>query len=411
MRISTLLALAAPLLLPEAGWAQASELRGRVLDRESGQAVRDATVALEGPDTTLLDVTDERGLFRFSEVNGGAYRVAVTHVAYGRHTESVFVEPDALVALRVLVGAQAIELEPLVVETLSGDELERRARGTMRQEVTREEIEKAVRTSGHLGDILRQTVPGLRVRDTTLPGARTCVEFRGRRSVRFARDCQSPMLILDGVRMFDPPSVYSTIDPSTIEHIEVIPPGEAGLLYGSESAFGVITIETKLWLTPKERESIPPHLRGGVYDWSLEVERHPTPRAFLVTAVANALGVAAGLALADRCIDFDELDRNVFASSCNRWQTAGSWGAAVLLPLAGSALAARVGGGTAVSRGRFFPAIAAGAVVLLPGYAMMSSASERRSSATFRAGQVFVLFGIPAAVTMADRLFRSLRGR
>jgi len=406
-----LAALAALLLLPEAGWAQASDVRGRVIDRQSGQGVRDASVALEGQDTIFMRVTDERGLFRFPEVNGGEYRVTVTHVAYGRHTESVVVEPDVVVALRVVVDAQAIELDPLVVETLSREELAQRASGTMRQVVTREEIEDAMRTSGHLGDVLRQTVPGLRVFDTRLPGARTCVEFRGRRSVRFAQECQSPMLILDGVRMFDPPGLYGTIDPASIERIEVIPPTEAGLLYGSESAFGVITIETKLWPSPEAREAIPPHLRGGVHDWSLEVQPHPTRRAFLYTMAANTLGLAAGLAVANRCIEFDELNRNVFSSRCDRWETAGSWGAAILLPLVGSALGARLGGGTDASHGRLFPAIAAGSVVLLPGYAMMSSSAERRSSATFRMGEVFVLLGIPAAVTIADRMFRSFRAR
>ena len=406
-----LLAVAAVLLFADGGPAQTSELRGRVIDKASGQGVPDATVALEGRDTILIRVSDERGLFRFAGMNGGEYRVTVTHLAYGRHSESVTVDPDVLVAVRVLVDAQAIELEPLVVEALSQQEIVQRSRGTMRQEVTRAEIERAVRTSGHLGDVLRQTVPGLRVYDTTLPGARTCVEFRGRRSIRFARECQSPMLILDGVRMFDPPSLYSSIDPASIERIEVIPPAEAGLFYGSESAFGVITIETKLWSSPAERESIPAHLRGGVYDWRWEGGAHPTGRTFLSTSLVNALGVAAGLAVADRCIEFDELARDVFASRCGGWGTAGSWGAAVALPLLGSALAARLGGGTASSRGRPLPAIAAGAVALLPGYAMMSSASERRSSPTFRAGQVMVLVGIPAAVTIADRLFRSRRER
>jgi hypothetical protein len=397
------------LLLPGRGVAQVSEIRGRVLDRQTGVAVREASVALEGPDTIFVRVTDERGLFTFEGVRGGEYYVTVTHVAYGRHTEPVRVEADAVLALRVLVDAQAIELDPLVVEAISGEELERRARGTMRQEVTRAEIEEAIRTSSHLGDVLRQTVPGLRVYDTTLPGARTCVEFRGRRSIRFANECQSPMVILDGVRMFDPPSLYSTIDPSSIERIEVIPPAEAGLFYGSESAFGVITIETRLWRTRDERQPLPPHLRGGVYDWTLELEGHPTRRAFLSAVVANAVAIGVGFALADRCIEFDQLDKDIFATRCDRLGTAAAWAAAVGIPVGGSALAVRFGGGTPLSRGRLFPALAAGGLAVLPGYAMMSAAQDRRTSATFRAGQVFALLGVPAAVTIADRLFRSLR--
>ena len=61
--------------------AQTSDIRGRVMDRETGAAVQDATVILEGQDTVFMMVTDLRGLFGFSEVGGGEYRVMVRHLA------------------------------------------------------------------------------------------------------------------------------------------------------------------------------------------------------------------------------------------------------------------------------------------------------------------------------------------
>jgi len=405
------LLLAVLVLAPSEASGQLSGVRGRVMDRETGQAVQDATVVLEGPDTAFLVVTDRRGLFHFDDVNGGEYRVRVSHLAYGEHIESFQLEPDAVIALRVLISLQAIQLDPLVVEAMTARELQARSRGTMIQEVTREEIERAVRTSLHLGDILRQTVPGLRVYDSSLPGARVCIEFRGRRSVRFANACQSPMLILDGVRMYDPPALYSTIQPSSIERIEVIPPAEAGLLYGSESAFGVITIETKVWLTKEERETIPPHLRGGVYDWTLEVADHSWKRVFLSAFVGNALGLAAGIALAEKCVRFGELATDIFASDCNNLRTAGSWAAVISFPLAGAAMGAQLAGRTPISRGNFLPTMASGIVALLPGYALASAAQQETASGSFRAGAIFILVGIPAAVTVADRLFRRFRGR
>lgn len=391
--------------------AQSSDIRGRVMDRQTGEAVPDATVALEGQDTTFLAVTDGRGLFAFPDVNGGEYRVTVRHLAYGEHVEGVSVEPDAVVALRILISQQAIELDPLVVEAMSERELRDRSRGTMIQEVTRAEIERAARTSYHLGDILRQTVPGLRVYDTpSSPGARVCIEFRGRRSIRFANACQSVVLMLDGVRMSDPSSIYNTIQPNSIQRIEVVPPAEAGLLYGSESAFGVLLIETRMWVDEEERESIPAHLRGGVYDWSLEVEKHSWKKVLIFSFIGNALGVAAGLSIADHCVRFDELDTDLFASDCDHLATAGAWAAAITLPLTGAALASRYAGATPLSRGSFFSAVLSGAVALLPGYALASAAQHEASSPTFKAGQVMVFVGIPLAVTVADRIFRKFRG-
>ena len=381
------------------------------MDRETGEAVRDVSVMLEGPDTTLLSITDGQGLFRFDRVEGGEYRVTVRHLAYGEHVRMATVEPGAVVALRILVGRRAIEVDPLVVEVMSERELEARSRGTMIQEVNRADIERAARTSQHLGDILRQTVPGLRVYDTNyLPGARVCIEFRGRRSMRFANQCQSPVLMLDGVRMSDPPSLYSTIQSSSIQRIEVVPPAEAGMLYGSESAFGVIRIETSLWLDKGEREVIPPHLRGGVYDWSLEVSRHPWERVLVSSFLGNAAGVVAGLAIANQCIRFQDLATHLFATDCDSWATAGAWTAAIAFPLLGAALGSRYAGATPLSRGKLLSAMAAGSVALLPGYALASASQPDLSSPAFRTGEVMVFLGIPLAVTAADRLFRRFRG-
>ncbi len=398
-------------LAPSDLGGQQSDIRGRVIDRETGEAVQDATVALVGPDTAFLVVTDPRGLFDFDQVRGGDYQVRVNHLAYGEHVESVTVEVDAVVALRVLISQQAIELDPLLVEAMSARERDARSRGSMIQEVTREEIERAARTSHHIGDILRQTIPGLRVYDSpSAPGARICVEFRGRRSVRFANGCQGVVLLLDGVRMYDPAAIYSTVQASSIQRIEVIPPVEAGLLYGSDSAFGVILIETKVWADDNEPDRVPSHLRGGVYDWTLEVEKHSWKKVFLYSFVGNALGLAAGMAVADQCVQFDELATDLFASRCNNLSTAGTWAAAISFPLAGAALGARFAGGTPISRGRFFPAMVSGAVALLPGYALVAASQRNAGSASFRAGQIFAVVGIPMAVTIADRLFRKFRG-
>lgn len=130
---------------------------------------------------------------------------------------------------------------------------------------------------------------------------------------------------------------------------------------------------------------------------------------FLSSFLGNAVGLAAGLAMGRQCVEFDDLATDVFASNCDQLTTAGSGIAAITLPLAGGALGARMGGGTPISHGRFFPAMASGAIALLPGYAMVSASQENTTSPSFRAGQLFGLLGIPVAVTLADRLFRKCR--
>ena len=111
--VGTVLGLAVMGLAPSWGSAQVSEIRGRVMDSETGEAVDGATVVMEGQDTAFLMVTDDRGLFGFDAVGAGDYRVQVTHLAYGEHEQYVSVEPDAVLALRILISRQAIELGAL----------------------------------------------------------------------------------------------------------------------------------------------------------------------------------------------------------------------------------------------------------------------------------------------------------
>lgn len=408
IRLAFILAfLAAPTALA----GQEAFIQGRVTDQATGEAVRDATVTLLG--TNFIQVTDVRGIFRFPQVPIGEYRIQVTHLAYGEHTESVVLEDADEIALRIMISQQAIKLDPVVVEVMSRRELDMRSRGTMIQEVTREELERAARTSLHLGDVLRQTVPGLAVRNTHgTSGGRICVEFRGRRSIRFALTCQTPVLLLDGVRMYDPGGIYSAIEVSSIERIEVVPPSEAGLLYGSDSAFGVLKIETKVWAEKNRGDNRPAsrRLRGGVYDWTLETESHSWQRTFLAAAAGSALGVVTGLAVAGTCIDYDELAYNAFASKCDTWGTVGSWAAAITFPLLAGSTAAGFAGATPLSKGKLLPAVAAGALALVPAYALASSAHLDGVSPTTVFGALMLGVGVPTAITVADRLFRKFRG-
>ncbi len=397
-------------LVPSSLGAQSASVRGRVLDRESGRPVEGATVVLGARE--LVAVTDAQGLFRFREVRPGRWAVHITHVAYGEHVDSVEVAPGAVIALRILVSRQAVELEPVVVEALSERELQLRSRGTRIQEITRAEIVESMRTAAHIGDVLRQRIPGVRVYDSkVLPGARTCIEFRGRRSIRFANRCQSPLVFLDGVRMDNPPLLFNTINLNSIQRIEVIPPTEAGLLYGSESAFGVILIETTVWAEDHQRmAALPRELRGrAVYDWSLEVRPHRWKRVFATAFLGNAMGLAVGLGLARNCLEFRELAYDIFATECGTWPTIVSRISAFAFPLLGTTVATRYAGATPLSRGSFAAAAAAAAMTLVPGYALTSSSLVDESRPTMWAGRLILLVGVPAAATVADNLFRRLR--
>lgn len=83
--------------------------------------------------------------------------------------------------------------------------------------------------------------------------------------------------------------------------------------------------------------------------------------------------------------------------------------AGVVFPAIGSALGARYGGQTSLSRGDFMPTAIAAVMALVPGYALEVSSRRSGWEKTSTVAKVVLTIGVPAAVTFADRLFRKLR--
>lgn len=388
-------------------------VRGRIMDSQDGSGVAEAVVLLEELGREV--VTDPSGRFVFSGLVPGPYTLTVAHLGYGRHTQPLIVEDAPMIALRVLVSQRAIELEPIVVEARTRSEQLERASGTRTNVITREEMQETSRTSRHLGDVLRQRVPGIRTRENgPVAGARVCVEFRTHGSPRFANTCKFPTVFLDGVRVYDPQSILSNIDLQSIRRVEVVPPAEAGMRFGSESAFGVLLIETVMFADFEEADALLENTlqRSLTYDWAESPDSHSTWKVLAVTAVANAAAVAGGVAIADNCLDFDELVNDVFASNCQGGATLAAHAALFGIPLMTTALTTRLMGGTDHSHGRILPTALLAAAALLPGYAMStSSVVAEDHSPTQWGGRLFVLVGVPFAATMADKLFRRLHER
>ena len=395
----------------EAGQRGGSIVRGRVMDANDGRGIREAVVSIAELDSEVI--TDETGRFVLPGLVPGSYTMTVAHLAYGRHTQELLVQDAPMIALRVMLSPQAIELDPIVVAARTQEEQLERARGSRSNVISREEVQESMRTSRHLGDVLRQRVPGIRTRENgPVAGARVCVEFRTRGSPEFANTCKFPTVFLDGVRVYDPAGMLSNIDLSSIRRVEVVPPNEAGLRFGTESAFGVLLVETVMFADFEEADALLESTLGRsvTYNWAESPDEYNTWKVMAITAVANAAAIAGGVGIANNCLDFEKLVNDVFASNCQGGATFAAHAALFGLPLLTNALTARIVGGTDYSHGRILPTALLSAAVLLPGYAMStSSVVAEGNSPTQWGGRVFILVGVPFAATMADRLFRRLR--
>ena len=323
-------------------------------------------------------------------------------------------EPGQTVEIQVRLATEAIELEALVVEAETTRTRAERAQGSSLHVVDRRQIERALGTSKHLGDLIRQTIPGIRLRQTNnLAGTDVCLEFRAAATISLlaTRPCSHPMVLLDGVPVSDPNFLYGTVGLSNIERIQVIPPGEAGARYGTGSLYGVILIDTRPPGSQRPAEERPVAaypLRGrAAFDWSQDPAGHPLPRAAAGAILGNTLGLAAGAALGQRCVGVDDKDQIV--TSCSAAGTAAAILGALALPAVGGALGVRLGGGTERSVGRLLPALLGAGMMIFPGYAFSMSTVGGGSQAANAVGNALLVAGAPLVLTLTDRLFRSLR--
>jgi len=289
-----------------------------------------------------------------------------------------------------------------------------RTQGFSLHAVERRQIEAALGTSRHLGDLIRQTVPGIRMRQTNnLAGTDVCLEFRDAATISLlqTRACNHPMVVVDGVPVANPHQLYGTIGLSNIDRIQVIPPAEAGARYGTGSLYGVLLIETRSPGTDRTGESrpfTPAELRRkSAFDWSQDPAGHPLLRTSAGAFLGNAAGLAAGIAVGRRCIGVDARDQIV--TGCSTVGDVSAVLGAMLLPAAAAALGAHWGGATAASRGRLLPAMLGAGMMVFPGYAFSMATVGGGSDVANAVGAAMLVVGTPLLVTLADRMFRDLR--
>jgi len=387
---------------------------GRVVDRDTGAGVEGAEIVLaalreEAGDSLRVErVTDGVGLFQFERAGPGVYALTVTHLAYGTFQEQLTLEPGERLALRVTLSPTAIALDPVVVEVASRDQRSARALGTARRRVTSEQLAPIARTGNHLANALAQLVPGVRVRSgRSQPGELVCLEFRG--VVSFAQPgCLTPIVIVDNVRQSNGLVTLNTLPINEIQSVEAVPPGEAGVRYGADSNAGVILIETRSGAAVEGSTGNAP---AGLYNWALESRPYPWGKALAAAGAANAVGLLAGYALSNRCLNFESLAQHFYEAECAFLANAGSRAALYGAPQVGVGYVVARVGGTDLSRGSMWRNAVANAILSAPGVVLALTTEEDGFSGSRGLGIVMATVGAPAAAVLADRLFRRVRSR
>lgn len=392
--------------------AQTAAVSGRLVDKANGEPVIEAFVALDS--TSHATYSDRDGRFRFEEINPGAYSLRIRHIAYGNQALTLELEPGKDITVQFSVSQSAIELEPILLEVFSRDDLRERSAGFSTSIVRRADLARLENSTMHIGEVLRMHAPGVRVRRVEgLPGQPICIELRV--SPRATPgECLSPAVYMDGVPILDPETLYGHLNLSDLERLEIIPAVEAGARYGAGALHGALLIETRRPGRSGDEE-LPPLGEGeGLltnFDWSQEPQGHATRKVYAYSVLGGAVGLGLGVLVADQCLGLRSPTFDSVVTDCGGYSTMGSAMAAVVLPAIGSALAARWAGGTDVSHGKLVPAAMGASMVLIPGYALVLSGqrSGTGQGPVQWTGNVVLALGAPFAVALADKLYRSLR--
>lgn len=232
----------------------AQDVRGRVVDERSRQAVQDAAVSLLDAEGGVRAeaTTDASGFFTLSAPSLGTYTIVVVQPGYAEHRGEVTTKAGETLIPAVVLKSQAVELDPLEVEARARE----RAgvappSGFQRTShiIAGANLARLEQQGGTLLAVARE-LSSLRTREwqdrtgrtrlciQSVRAAASGLQIGGSNAAGRSDDCQWVTFVMDGIPVGgDPEVVFRELRfIGDYESVEYLPPAEAARLYGMEAA-------------------------------------------------------------------------------------------------------------------------------------------------------------------------------
>ncbi|MFL5486299.1 MAG: TonB-dependent receptor plug domain-containing protein, partial [Gemmatimonadaceae bacterium] len=244
------LALLSPFVL--AAQQATGTVTGRVTDAAIGRGLPDVQVTVNG--TRIGAITGPNGEYTITGVPVGARSITVRRIGYQPTSQPVTVTAGSTANVDVALLVTAVNLSEVVV-TGTGTATEKRKVGTNIATVDSALISRAQAVT--VDQAMQGKIPGAQItQNSGSPGGGgISVRLRGVNSFISGSD---PLYIVDGVIVdnesgqladlgtrSNPQNRLADLNPSDIEHIEIIRGAAAAALYGSRANNGVVQIFTK----------------------------------------------------------------------------------------------------------------------------------------------------------------------
>ena len=209
-----------------------AQVKGTVTSRDDGMPLPSVSIIISG--TKQGVTTDFDGNYVFENVDKNA---TLVFNYLGFKTQQIKINGRSII--NVLMEVDAASLDEIVV---TGYSKERKVDITGAISVVDVgEIEGQSRSSGNVMQALQGRVPGLFIEKSGDPtGAASNILIRG---ITTLGD-NSPLYVIDGVPT-KRPEVFASLNPESIESIQVLKDASASSLYGSRAGNGVIVVSTK----------------------------------------------------------------------------------------------------------------------------------------------------------------------
>jgi outer membrane receptor protein involved in Fe transport len=222
-------------------------INGHVRDSKTNLAVRGAKVVLDDAKNGV--VTGEDGSFRLAGVTAGEHTVSIRMIGYSKQARSVTVRDGeaSLMELRISRSVNALE-QVVVTGTVVATEL--KAVPNAITVITAKQIQD--RGITRIDQLFRGDVPGMFASNAGAPDvlagavvfSRGVTAVPGGASRGTVYGTNAIKTYVDGIELADPGTLF-TIDPRSIDRIEILTGPQASTIYGSGAINGVMQIFTK----------------------------------------------------------------------------------------------------------------------------------------------------------------------
>jgi TonB-linked SusC/RagA family outer membrane protein len=228
--------------------APAGTIRGRVIDKESGQPVTAAQITVVG--TSLGALTNNDGQYTINGVTAGQVTVRAARIGYQPQNQVVVVSDNGTAAANFSLDRAVARLEE-VVTTATG-QMSRREMGNSVATVKADSVVQTAPIT-QVAQLLQARTAGVQViQGMGVTGSSASIRIRGTSSLSQSNE---PLIVVDGIRYDNGNEPGNTsagvrinrfqINPDDVESIDIIKGPSASALYGTAAANGVVVIKTK----------------------------------------------------------------------------------------------------------------------------------------------------------------------